>query len=143
MIGLYPLAAYDAQSDIVFKEIKIDREGTLSMLKDACMKALALAVSIAYCCKETIGFILAKAAAHAKALEKHIKTEQSATAGKKAEDQEESSEEKEGKENNAGKEAEVKEKIEEETNKSNENKEENKGTAEENETNKNQEQGKD
>ncbi len=71
-VGFIPLAAYDDKSGLVYTELKIDKEETLNTLKNLFTKARAFAVSIAYPTKDTIGFILAKAASHEKALENII-----------------------------------------------------------------------
>ena len=68
-VGFIPLAAYDDKSGMIFTELKIDKEETISKLKEFFAKARAFAVSIAFPSKEIIGFILAKAASHEKALE--------------------------------------------------------------------------
>lgn len=69
-IGFVPLAAFDAESKKIYLEIRVNREETIKRLKEAYGKALPFAVAIAYPSKETIGFLLAKANAHAKVLEK-------------------------------------------------------------------------
>lgn len=68
-IGFIPLAAFDTKDKKIYLDIKINREETIKNLKEACGKALPFAVAIAYPCKETIGFLLAKANSHAKVLE--------------------------------------------------------------------------
>ena len=68
-VGFIPLAAYDDKSGMIFTELKIDKEETISKLKEFFAKARAFAVSIAFPSKEIIGFILAKASSHEKALE--------------------------------------------------------------------------
>ncbi|MEK6820152.1 MAG: hypothetical protein AABX71_00385, partial [Nanoarchaeota archaeon] len=67
-VGLEPIAAYDAREDKIFENIKIDTEKTIEELKVMALKAIAFAVKLAYPCKQTIGFLLAKAASHEKAL---------------------------------------------------------------------------
>jgi large subunit ribosomal protein L10 len=74
-IGLEPLIAYDSKEDKIYEDIKIDQEKTAEELKQAASKALAFAIKIAYVCKETIGFLLRKAASEKKILEKFIKCE--------------------------------------------------------------------
>lgn len=68
-IGFEPLVAYDKNEDKIYSNIKINKEGTLKELKDSYEKALAFAVSIAYPSKETLKYILGKAAMHEKAIE--------------------------------------------------------------------------
>lgn len=70
-VGLNVSAAYDVQSKKVFTELKIDPEGYTEELKQAAGKALGFAQKIAYTCKETIGYLLAKANANANALSKY------------------------------------------------------------------------
>jgi large subunit ribosomal protein L10 len=70
-VGLNITAAYDVASKKIFTELKIDPEGYTEELKQAAGKALGFAQKIAYVCKETIGYLLAKANAGAKALEKY------------------------------------------------------------------------
>jgi hypothetical protein len=68
-IGFVSLAAFDAKDKKIYLNIRIDREGAISQLKQIYGKALPFAVAIAYPSKETIGFLLAKANSHAKVLE--------------------------------------------------------------------------
>jgi large subunit ribosomal protein L10 len=68
--GFIPLAAFDLHSKQLYSEISINPEETLEILKDSFGKALALTVSIGLTNKETIGFLLAKAASHETALGK-------------------------------------------------------------------------
>ncbi|MEM3112833.1 MAG: 50S ribosomal protein L10 [Candidatus Pacearchaeota archaeon] len=69
-VGFIPLAAYDDKSGLIFTELIIDREGTISKIKDSFARANAFAVFIAYPAKEIIGFLLAKALSHKSVLEK-------------------------------------------------------------------------
>ncbi len=69
-VGLNVSAAYDVASKKIYTELKIDPEGYTEELKVAAGKALGFAQKIAYACKDTIGYLLAKANAGAKALEK-------------------------------------------------------------------------
>jgi large subunit ribosomal protein L10 len=69
-IGFIPLAAFDTQENKMYLEIRIDQEATLKDLKDSFTKALAFAVEIEYISKDTISFLIQKAARHEKALEK-------------------------------------------------------------------------
>lgn len=72
-VGFIPLVAYDSKVDKIFTDLIIDKEGTLKLLKESFAKAKAFAVSIAYVSQDTIGFLLAKAASHEKALSLLIK----------------------------------------------------------------------
>jgi len=67
-IGFEPVAAYDNQEKKVYTGIKIDREKTLEELKQAYSKSLGFAVNIAYICRESLRFILGKAARQEKAI---------------------------------------------------------------------------
>lgn len=71
-IGFIPLCAYDSELGKLYEEIKIDREGTLKDLLYAYGKALPFAVSIGYTSRETIPFLLSKAAAHANKLNRIV-----------------------------------------------------------------------
>lgn len=64
-IGFIPVCSFDINEGKLYLEIKIDKEGALKNLKEAYGRALPFAVSIGYLSKDTIGFILAKASAHA------------------------------------------------------------------------------
>lgn len=65
-VGFTPLCAFDNSEKKFYSEIKIDKEGTLENLKYAYGKALPFTVSIGYISKDTIGFLLQKAEAGAK-----------------------------------------------------------------------------
>jgi large subunit ribosomal protein L10 len=67
-IGFEPVAAYDNQEKKVYAGIRINREETLEDLKRSHSKALGFAVNIAYVCRETLKFILGKAAGQEKAI---------------------------------------------------------------------------
>ena len=71
-IGFIPLAAFDKEKDILYKEIDIDKEKYLGMLKDAYARALPFAVEINYYNQETIRVMIAKAASHERKLNKII-----------------------------------------------------------------------
>jgi len=75
-VGLEPLVAYDLKEGKIFKEIKIDPERVLEDLKSRAGRALAFAVKIAYPCKQTISYLLAKAKSHENALSGLIKSEE-------------------------------------------------------------------
>lgn len=72
-IGIEPIVAYDSQEDEVYTELKIDKKKTIEDLKILNLKALGFARKIIYYCKETLGFLLAKASSHEKAFEKFAK----------------------------------------------------------------------
>ncbi len=67
-VGFIPLAAYDAEDDKVYTNIKIDKEGAMEELKTAISKALGFAVNLGYTTKETISYFISKAAREEKAL---------------------------------------------------------------------------
>ncbi|MBU0959177.1 MAG: 50S ribosomal protein L10 [Nanoarchaeota archaeon] len=67
-IGFIPVAAFDIKEGKLYLDINIDPQGTLGELKEAYSKALAFSVEIGYPTKETITFLLGKAASHEKAL---------------------------------------------------------------------------
>ena len=75
-IGLEPIIAYDAEEDRIYENIKIDEKKTIEELKDSKARALGFAVKLAYACKETISYLLAKAKSHENALSKLIKPEE-------------------------------------------------------------------
>jgi large subunit ribosomal protein L10 len=70
MIGINPLAFYDAGTKKIFHDVKIDKRKMLDDIIYAQGRALAFAVGRAYASKDTIKFVLAKANAHANALNK-------------------------------------------------------------------------
>ncbi|MEK6860121.1 MAG: 50S ribosomal protein L10 [Nanoarchaeota archaeon] len=81
-VGLDPVAFYDIHSEKIYKDIKIDSDAAANELTSAAGRALGFAQKIAYYCKETIGYLLAKASMQAKALEnKTAVAEQSAEGG--------------------------------------------------------------
>jgi large subunit ribosomal protein L10 len=69
-ISLVPLAGYDSHEKKLYLDIKIDREKTVAELKKAFGKALPFAVSIGYISKDTITFLIQKAARQEMAIEK-------------------------------------------------------------------------
>lgn len=84
-IGFIPLAAFDTKEKKLYLEINIDTEKALEDLKKAYSKALPFAVAIGYASKDTINFLLAKAASHEKALSKLTNTEDIQTQSDKTE----------------------------------------------------------
>ena len=71
-VGFISIAAYDAKSDMVYTEIKIDKKGALDELRNAIGKALGFAVNLGYTVKETISYFLSKAAMEEKVLSAKI-----------------------------------------------------------------------
>jgi len=69
-VGFIPKAAYDAEDDTVYTEIKIDKKATLESLQEAISKSLGFAVNILYPTKETISHLISKAGLEERALEK-------------------------------------------------------------------------
>ncbi|MBM3233472.1 50S ribosomal protein L10 [Candidatus Pacearchaeota archaeon] len=80
-IGFEPVTAYDSEEKKVFTNIKINKEKNLEELKQAFSRSLAFAVKIAYPCKETIRYLLGKAAAEEKALASKIQNQNSQSGG--------------------------------------------------------------
>jgi len=68
--GLEPLALYDVKKEKIYTDIKINPEEAKENIKTAAGKALGFAQKIVYYCKETIGYLLAKANANAEHLNK-------------------------------------------------------------------------
>ncbi|MFA5259253.1 MAG: 50S ribosomal protein L10 [Candidatus Pacearchaeota archaeon] len=68
-VGLDPVAFYDIKTEKIYKDVKIDDEAAAKSLCEAAAKSLGFAQSIAYYCKETIGYLLFKGTIQAKALE--------------------------------------------------------------------------
>ncbi len=68
-VELVPIAAFDAKNNVIYKELKIDTEGTLNKLKAGSMDAFKLAMKAVFPIRETIKFLLAKALSHANALQ--------------------------------------------------------------------------
>jgi len=69
-VGLEPVAIFDVEHEKIYTDINIDPAKTTEELKIAAGKALGFAQKIVYYCKETIGYLLAKANAEANALGK-------------------------------------------------------------------------
>ena len=69
-IGFVPLAAFDTKEGKLYLDIQIDKEKTIEETKEAFRKALAFAVEINYISKDTISFLIRKAATHEKSFEK-------------------------------------------------------------------------
>jgi large subunit ribosomal protein L10 len=67
-IGLEPIALCDIQTGKIYLDVKIDKEKATKDLQTGAGKALGFAQTIAYYCKETIGYLLAKANSQADAL---------------------------------------------------------------------------
>jgi len=75
-VGFIPIAAYDATSDKVHFNIKIDKKSALEQLKESIGKALGFAVNIKYVCKETISYFISKAALEEKLIENIVKSKE-------------------------------------------------------------------
>ncbi|MFH1711185.1 MAG: 50S ribosomal protein L10 [Nanoarchaeota archaeon] len=78
-VSFEPIAAYDSTDHKVYTGIKIDKEKTLDDLKHVFAKALAFAVKIAYPCKESITYLLGKAASHEKAISSKLNSQSTPT----------------------------------------------------------------
>ena len=70
MIGISPVAFYDAGSKKIYTDVKIDKKKMLEDLLYAQSRALAFSVSIGFPSKDNIKFLLAKANSHFNALSK-------------------------------------------------------------------------
>lgn len=77
-VGFIPLVAYDSKEDKVFTNLVIDKAGTLKTMRELFSKSMAFAVSRTYACKETIGFLLAKASSHENAIENLVNSQSNA-----------------------------------------------------------------
>jgi len=77
-VGFEPVAAYDSNSKKIYVGIKIDKKSALEELRVSISKALGFAVNIVYPSKESLSFILAKAAREEKAIENILNKSQSA-----------------------------------------------------------------
>jgi len=93
-IGFEPIAAYDREEKKIYVGIKINKEETLDELKIMFSKALGFAVNICYVNKETLPFILGKAAAEESVLSKLIEEKSGASEEKKDEGDDTKEEEK-------------------------------------------------
>jgi len=69
-VGLEPVVIYDIESEKIYTDIKVDSEEAAEELRTAVGKSLGFAQKIVYYCKDTIGYLLAKANADGSALEK-------------------------------------------------------------------------
>ena len=69
-VGFIPLAAFDTKENKLYLDIKIDKKETLKDLKTAFGKALPFAVEIGYINEDTIKFMIRKAGAEGKVLER-------------------------------------------------------------------------
>ncbi len=74
-IGFNPVCAYDAEDNKLYLEIKIDKEGTLAVLKDAFARALPFAAGIGYITTDTVKVMIQKAGSHEKKLVRIINGE--------------------------------------------------------------------
>jgi len=108
-VGLEPIAIFDIEHEKIYTNINIDPEETKAALASSAGKASGFAQKIVYCCKETIGYLLAKANNQANTLNKLQPAEEKE---EKAPKEEVKVEEKQITETNGAKEKEP-EKIEE------------------------------
>jgi len=93
-IGIQPLIIYNVENGKIYTNIEIDSEKTKEELAKSAGKALGFAQKIAYICKETIVYLLARANSHAKALEKLQSKKETKPEEEKEEKAESESEEK-------------------------------------------------
>jgi large subunit ribosomal protein L10 len=66
--GFIPVSAYDAEREIIYYEISIDKEKALEELRNAISKSLGFAINIGYSAKETVSYFIAKAGMEEKTL---------------------------------------------------------------------------
>lgn len=85
-IGFIPLCGLAIKENVFYEEIVIDSEGTLSNLKYAYGKALPFALGIGYTSKDTIKYLLMKAGAYAKRINRIMTGEPEEVAGEIAEE---------------------------------------------------------
>lgn len=69
-VGLEPVAIFDVEHEKIYTNIKINPKEAAINLKSAAGKALGFAQKIVYYCKQTIGYLLAKANSQVNALNK-------------------------------------------------------------------------
>ncbi|MEA3329548.1 MAG: 50S ribosomal protein L10 [Nanoarchaeota archaeon] len=69
-VGFIPETAYDAKSNLIFNDLKIDSEAFVNEMKQIFAKARGFALGLSYICKDTIGMLLSKANSHKIVLEK-------------------------------------------------------------------------
>ncbi|MFA7707853.1 MAG: 50S ribosomal protein L10 [Candidatus Pacearchaeota archaeon] len=69
-VGLEPIAIFDIKAEKIYANIHIDSKEAAVQLSSAAGKALGFAQKIVYCCKETIGYLLAKANVQAMSISK-------------------------------------------------------------------------
>ncbi len=68
-VGFIPVAAYDAVSDKIYSNIKIDKRAALEELGALIGKAMGFAINIGYICKETVTYFIKKAALEERIIE--------------------------------------------------------------------------
>lgn len=74
-VGLEPVCLYDIISEKIYTDIKIDSDATALKLRESAGRALGFAQKISYYCRETIGYLLAKADLGAKAINAKVNVE--------------------------------------------------------------------
>ncbi len=71
-VGFIPLSAFDTKDNKLYLEIKIDKEEALADLKERFNKALGFAVGIGYTSEDTIRFLISKAEAGARRINRIV-----------------------------------------------------------------------
>lgn len=71
-VGFVPLASYDAKTETIYREIKIDKKGTLENLRESISKAFGFAVGLGYYTQETVKYFISKAGLEEMALEAKV-----------------------------------------------------------------------
>jgi len=69
-VGLEPVAIFDIENEKIYTDININPKEAAINLRNAAGKSLGFAQKIVYYCRETIGYLLAKANANNQALSK-------------------------------------------------------------------------
>lgn len=99
-VGLEPVVIFDIENEKIYTDINIDSKEAAANLRSSAGKALGFAQKIVYYCKETIGYLLAKANSQANALNKLQPQEEESRPEKKEEVKTENDKEKENKTQN-------------------------------------------
>ncbi len=68
-VGFEPLAAYDGVEHKVYAGIRIDKKGTLELLREAIGKGRGFAINVRYVSKDTVPYFISKAGLEEKALQ--------------------------------------------------------------------------
>ena len=72
-VGFVPLIAFDSESNILFRDLKVDSEATVNEMKTLLAKSKSFAINLGYTTKDVIGMMLGKANANEQALSRLVK----------------------------------------------------------------------